>query len=329
MTDSTRMSVALCTFNGGRFVRQQIESILGQTPRPAQLVVSDDGSTDDTLAIVREVTDTPLADGVDVVVLTGSRPLGVTKNFERAVSATDGDLIALSDQDDIWHPGRLERIRARFIAEPDLLLLHTDADLVDGDGAPLGRTLFESLEITPEEFGAELSGRAFDAFIRRNLATGATVVFRRELLPVTIPFPERWVHDEWLAIVAAATGGADVLRESTIDYRQHDTNQIGVAAPSLASKVKRVLEPRSDRNAVLAERFTILAQRLEELGDRVPAEITAAAREKARFEAERAALPANRFRRAAGVRKLAASGRYERFASRGRADIIRDLLQPA
>jgi glycosyltransferase involved in cell wall biosynthesis len=329
MTDLPRVSVALCTFNGGRFVRQQLESILGQTPRPAQLVVSDDGSTDDTLAIVREVTGTLLADGVDVVVLTGSRPLGVTKNFERAVSATDGDIIALSDQDDVWHPGRLERIGSRFAADPDLLLLHTDADLVDGSGDPLGRTLFESLEITSAEFGAELAGRAFDAFIRRNLATGATVVFRRELLPLTIPFPDGWVHDEWLAIVAAATGRADVLRETTIDYRQHDTNQIGVAAPSLVSKVKRVLEPRGDRNAVLAARFAILAQRLDELGTRVPADLTAAAREKARFEAERAALPANRLRRLTKVRRLAASGRYERFASRGRADIIRDLLQQA
>jgi hypothetical protein len=323
------VSVALCTFNGGRFVRQQIESILDQTPRPAQLVVSDDGSTDDTLAIVREVTGTALADGVDVVVLTASRPLGVTKNFERAVSATDGDLIALSDQDDVWHPGRLERIGARFAAEPDLLFLHTDADLVDDGGEPLGRTLFESLEITPEEFGAELSGRAFDAFVRRNLATGATVVFRGRLLPVAIPFPDGWVHDEWLAIVAAATGRADVLREATIDYRQHDTNQIGVAAPSLAGKVSRVLEPRGRRNAVLAERFAILAKRLAELGDRVPAGITAAARDKARFEAERAALPDNRIRRVAKVLTLAASGRYERFASRGRADIIRDILQPA
>jgi len=328
MTTDLRVSVALCTFNGARYVRQQLESILEQVPRPAQLVVSDDGSTDETLAIVRDVTGGASADGVDVVVLTGSRPLGVTKNFERAMTAADGDLIALSDQDDVWHPGRLAHIAARFAADPELLLVHTDADLVGGTGELLGRRLFESLEITPGEFDQETSGRAFDAFIRRNLATGATVVLRRELLDVTVPFPEGWVHDEWLAIVAAATGHVDVLREPTIDYRQHDANQIGVAAPTLTGKIKRVLEPRGDRNAVLAARFTVLADRLAELGDRVPPERLAATVEKARFEAERAALPANRLKRFGGVRRLAAGGRYERFASRGRADIIRDLLQP-
>lgn len=325
----SRVSVALCTYNGERFVRQQIESILLQRPRPDELIVSDDGSTDQTLSIVREIAESPLADGVTVVVLTGERPLGVTRNFQRAVEAATGDLIALSDQDDVWHEGRLERIAARFAADEGLLLVHTDADLVDTDGQPLHRTLFESLEVTASEFDAELAGRAFDAFIRRNLATGATVVFRRTLLDVAIPFADGWVHDEWLAAVAAAAGRVEVLQEPTIDYRQHDSNQIGVAAPTVAGKMRRVLEPRGDRNAVLAARFGVLADRLAALGDRVPPGFVDAAREKARFEAERAALPANRLRRPWRVRRIAVGGRYERFASRGRADIIRDLLQPA
>jgi len=329
MTTRSRVSVALCTFNGARFVREQLESILRQSPPPAQLVVSDDGSTDATLDIVREVAGSALAEGVEVVVLTGERPLGVTGNFQRAVSTADGDLIALSDQDDIWHQGRLEHIAEVFATGDAPLLVHTDASLVDTAGASLGRTLFESLEITADELDAERAGRAFDAFIRRNLATGATVVFRRDLLEAALPFGAGWVHDEWLAAIAAATGRVEVLTEATIDYRQHDANQIGVAAPTLARKIGRVLEPRGDRNDVLAARFALLAERLEALGDRVPAEFVATARQKARFEAERAALPHNRLRRLGAVRRVAAGGRYERFASRGRADIIRDLLQPA
>ncbi|WP_431279771.1 glycosyltransferase family 2 protein [Leifsonia poae] len=329
MTDGLRVSVALCTFNGARFVRQQVESILAQRPGPAQLVVSDDGSRDDTLEIVRDVAGSQRAAAVEVVVLAGEQPVGVTRNFQRAVTAADGDLIALSDQDDVWHEGRLERIAARFADDPALLLVHTDADLVDSTGRRLGRTLFESLEISPDEFAAEESGRAFDAFIRRNLATGATVVFRRELLMAALPFPDGWVHDEWLAAVAAATGRVDVLREATIDYRQHESNQIGVAAPSLRGKIKRVLEPRGSRNTVLAERFATLADRLAGLGDAVAREKLDMAREKARFEAERAAFPTNRARRALPVLRLASSGRYERFASRGRGDVVRDLLQPA
>lgn len=329
MTTEPRVSVALCTFNGERFVREQLESILRQSPPPAQLVVSDDGSTDGTLEIVREVAATPLAEAVEVVVLTGERPLGVTANFQRAVSAANGELVALSDQDDVWHEGRLQRIAGLLTSGDAPLLVHTDADLVDSAGTHLGRTLFESLEITPDELHTEQAGRAFDAFIRRNLATGATVVFRRDLLEAALPFGSGWVHDEWLAMIAAAVGRVDVLPEPTIDYRQHDANQIGVAAPTLSRKIRRVLEPRGDRNDVLAARFALLAERLEALGDRVPPASLEAAREKARFEAERAALPHNRLRRLIPVLRLSAGRRYARFASRGRADIVRDLLQPA
>jgi glycosyltransferase involved in cell wall biosynthesis len=328
-TTDPRVSVALCTFNGALFVRQQVESILTQSPRPGQLVVSDDGSTDATLEIVREIAASPLAEGVEVVVLSSESPLGVTRNFQRAVAAATGELIALSDQDDVWHDGRIRRIAARFEADDALLLVHTDADLIDAAGRPLDRTLFSSLEITPAEFSAELSGQPFDAFIRRNLATGATVVFRRKLLDLAMPFPDSWLHDEWLAVIAAAAGQVEVLREATIDYRQHGANQVGVAAPTFARKLSRVLERRGDRNAILALRFEVLADRLGGLREAVPPAALELAREKARFEAERAELPAGRLRRLPRVIRLVASGRYPRLASRGRADIIRDLLQPA
>lgn len=320
-------SVALCTFDGARFVEEQVRSILTQDPPPQELVVSDDGSRDGTLDIVRRVAQESWP--TIVTVLEGDRPLGVTRNFQRAVSATDGDVVALSDQDDVWHPGRLATLGARFAAEPDLVLLHTDADLVDAEGAPLGRTLFESLEVSPQELEAERQGHAFDAFLRRNLVTGATVVFRRSLLDIALPFPEPWVHDEWLAAIAAATGRVDVETRPTIDYRQHGGNQIGVGAPTLRRKIGRVLEPRADRNQLLARRFAVLADRLATLGDLVRPGYLDAARAKAGFEATRAAMPDNRLARALPVLRLARTGQYQRYASRGAADVLRDLVQPA
>ena len=320
-----RISVALCTFNGARFVAEQVRSILEQSPAPDQLVVADDGSDDGTVEVVRRI-----ADG-RAIVLDGDHaaPLGVTANFERALAATDGDIVALSDQDDVWHGGRLAALAERFAADPGLTLVHTDADLIDDAGAPLGRTLFDSLEVQPHELAAERSGRAFDAFLRRNLATGATVVLRRSLLELARPFPESWVHDEWLAIVAAAVGRVDVVSSATIDYRIHAGNQIGVAEPTFVRKLQRVLEPRADRNRQLSVRFRTLVERLEALGDAVPAEYLQAARAKSQFETRRAGFPPGRLRRAVPVLRLAVTGRYGRFASRGRADILRDLLQPA
>ncbi|MDN4598401.1 glycosyltransferase family 2 protein [Leifsonia virtsii] len=321
---SFTVGIALCTFNGERFIERQLESILAQRPAPDEVVVSDDGSIDSTLERVEAVA---ARAPVPLTVLRGSKPLGVTANFERAVRATSSDLIALSDQDDVWHEGRLARLVREF-DDPAVLLVHTDARLVDSEGESLGRSLFESLEVTREELGREQAGDAYTVFLRRNLATGATVILRRSLLDDALPFPPGWVHDEWLAAVAAARGGVRVLTEATIDYRQHGANQIGVAAPTLARKVRRVLEPRGERNVILASRFATLADRLDGL-DGIAEERLASAREKAAFEAERAAMPASRLPRARHVLRLARTGAYERFASRGRADILRDLIQPA
>jgi glycosyltransferase involved in cell wall biosynthesis len=326
----TEISVALCTFNGAEYVGEQVSSILGQVRAPDELVVSDDGSSDGTLDVVAARVEAAASQGVspDVIVLEGAAPSGVTANFERAVAATTRPLIALSDQDDVWHVDRLARLEARF-DDQDLTLLHTDARLVDGTGAPLGSTLFEALELSDEDLRLEETGRAFEALLRRNLATGATVVFRRELLDAARPFPPEWVHDEWLAVIAAATGRVGVVREATIDYRQHGSNQIGVTAPTLRYKVRRVLEPRADRNVNLARQFRVLADRLERLGAAVPASRLNLARQKAEFEATRAAMAPNRIRRIGTVAGLARRGLYSRFASRRRFDIIRDLLQPA
>ncbi|HEV7567545.1 MAG TPA: glycosyltransferase family 2 protein [Microbacteriaceae bacterium] len=327
------ISVALCTYNGARFVGAQLSSILDQSRTPDELIVSDDGSFDDTVAVVEETIRIHAAqsDGRAPVYVAhvNDRPLGVTRNFERTVTACTGTLVALSDQDDVWHRDRLERLVREFDEDPGLLLLHTDARLVDEQGAPLGMTLFEALEITAGDRALELSGGGFDALLRRNLATGATVIFRRELLEQALPFPAEWVHDEWLAIIAAATGRITVVPEPTIDYRQHGANQIGVRAPTLRHKVRRVLESRSDRNAALARKFMVLADRLDELGDAVTAEDRQKVRRKAEFEAFRDALPTRRWRRIRAVLRADRADLYTRFASRGRADVIRDLLQPA
>ncbi|MFC4243554.1 glycosyltransferase family 2 protein [Gryllotalpicola reticulitermitis] len=317
--------MALCTRNGASYLTEQLHSVFTQTVPVAELIVSDDDSSDGTVALAGRLA----ADaGVRMTLLENRPPLGVTKNFEQAVRHATGDLVALADQDDIWHPDKLERATAVF-DDPSALLVHSDARLVGPDGEPLGSTMFEQLEVPDEELRLEESGRGFDAVLRRNLATGATVLFRRSLLERALPFPETWVHDEWLAAIAASYGGLRVLREPTVDYRLHGANQIGVEAPTLRRKVNRVVgEPRGDRNRVLALKFAELAARLAALDD-VPDALKAAANDKAQFERVRARMPRARALRTASVTRLMIAGGYGRFASRGRFDILRDLLQRA
>lgn len=325
-----RISVALGTRNGGAFVGLQVASILSQRPAPIELVVGDDDSSDDTLAIVERVhAEARAADPSLPTVLRIIRrqpALGVTANFAATLAACEGDLIALSDQDDLWMPGKLAALAAAFAADPALLLVHTDARLVDGDGAPLGLTLLDALEATPRERAGLAGGEALPVLLRRNLVTGATVMLRRTLLPAALPIPEEWVHDEWLAAVAAATGRLRLVPEALIDYRQHGANQIGARRPTLADKIARLREPRAARAAGLARRTALLAERGRVLG--VAPAVQAQLDAKADHEARRARLPRVRLARVPAVVAGALAGRYGRY-SRGAIDVLRDLTTPA
>ena len=324
------VSVALCTFNGVAFLGEQVASILKQTLLPAQIVLSDDASSDRTIEVFGEALELaklsrPEVKDIDVVILRNGSALGVTKNFEQAISHCMGDLIALSDQDDLWAPRRLERMVEEFQKDPDLLLLFTDSRLVDEKGLPLGLSTFQALGVSAEEKDLVHSGRALEVFVRRNLVTGATTVFRRALFGMAQPFPGSWVHDEWLGIVAAAAGRVDFLAEALVDYRQHSRNEIGAKKPGWRHYVGRIIFSRTERNARLYSRaenmdhhpfFAAASPAMREVAE-----------EKLLHEVARQALPAARLKRIAGVFAEIRSGRYRRFGL-GAQDVVRDLLQP-
>lgn len=329
---SPSISVALCTRNGAVYVREQVESILRQTLLPFEVVLCDDDSSDTTVEIVEAVFSEfhRSRPGVQIglTVLRNAPPLGITGNFERAITSTTGELVVLCDQDDFWHPERIAIAAARFVAEPALTLLHGDARLVDRRGNPLGLTLFGALEVTEQERMEIHGGRAFRALMRRNLVTGATTMFRRTLLEKALPLPSSWVHDEWLGAIAAATGRVDFLDQPLVDYRQHGANQIGVSKLSLTGKLRKLREPRDGRNRRLLGNAVILCERLSNLGTDVSPETLAAADGKRHHEAARSALPAARISRVADVLRERRAGGYTDYG-RGTADMVRDLVQPA
>ena len=319
------VSVALCTHNGADFVEEQVRSILAQTRPPTQIVLSDDASTDATVALVTALVE---PSGIPFTVLANSEALGVTRNFEQAVRACSGDLIALSDQDDVWHEQRLEVMTALFAGRPELLLAAGDARLVDEHGAPLEHSLFEALEISADEFASMRDGKAFATLLHRNLATGATTVFRRSLAEAAMPFPKAWVHDEWLASLGAAIGSIELVRDRLVDYRQHGSNQIGVSKLSLVGKLRRVFEPRSARNLRLVARAEALVDRLETTELTVDVGVLDGARGKLAHERLRSSLPVRRLARMLPVLREWRRDGYSLYG-RGSADALRDLLQPA
>ena len=326
------VSVALCTFNGERFVAEQVASILAQRRVPDEIVLSDDASSDSTVTIVEEAVARFSAEhlGQKVVLRVFRNPvaLGVVRNFEQAVTAATGDFIVLCDQDDRWAPDRIARALTAFAEQPDRLLIHADANLIDSDGNPLGETLFRALGMTARERELIASGRALPALLGRNLVTGATTMFRSGLLEPALPFPSSWVHDEWLAVIAAATGRMDFLSDRLIDYRQHDGNAIGASRIGLSGRLDRLREPREKRNRALVERATDLVDRLVALGPAVSAANLGLAQAKLAHESARLALPPARFRRIGPLLRELSRGGYTHYG-RGLQDALRDLVQPA
>jgi glycosyltransferase involved in cell wall biosynthesis len=325
------LSVALCTYNGASFIAEQLQSILDQTSPPDEIVVSDDGSTDGTLNVVDRVFSTWRREWpdvrIDLRVLRNQAPLGVAANFEQALVACTGELIALSDQDDVWHPNRLERVVCEFNRRPELFLLHTDARLVDEGGRPSGQTV---LGVHGVSVGEQLDvhhGQALKSLLRRNIATGATMTIRRTLLDLAVPIPSPWVHDEWLAMVAAITGVVDVLPETLVDYRQHNGNQIGASSLDAVGKLGRLQAPRTERNARLLDRAIALQTRASALLPHPSPYILAMIDAKVMHERARSALPRNRLQRILPVLRELRSGRYCQFGL-GLQDVLRDLVQP-
>lgn len=325
------VSVALCTYNGARFIREQVRSMCLQTRPPVEIVLSDDGSTDDSVAVARDAwrachLERPGLD-IRLQVLQNDRALGVTRNFQQAVSACRAQLIALSDQDDVWDADRLETMSQIFSARDDLLLLHSDARLIDEAGRDLDRSLFGALGVRASEISLIHEGRAFDVLLRRNLATGATVVFRRELLQRALPFPDEWLHDEWLAVIASSIGGVDVIEQATIGYRQHAANQVGAPRGSVLHLVRKLWTARGDSHDRRAARARVLCDRLAAEPLPVNAPLQQKASERLSHELARAALPEGRLARLRPVLGELVRGRYARFGY-GVRGAVRDLLEP-
>lgn len=218
-----KLSVALCTYNGERFLAKQLASIKQQTRLPDEVVVCDDGSTDRTLEIVREFA---ASVSFPVKIVENKQNLGSSKNFEQAIRLCSGDLIALSDQDDLWHPNRLERSVQELRMHPEAGLVFADGDIIDDQDQAIGKRLWQAFQFT-EARRAEMRAGIYDLLLKYRFVTGATVVFRAILRDHCLPIPANWIHDEWLAAIIAAFSDLRPIDEPLISYREHTSQQVG------------------------------------------------------------------------------------------------------
>lgn len=232
--------VVLCTYNGAAHLMRQLDSILEQSVRLDEVVISDDASSDATVAMLNTFAARAEAMGIRVVLVLRTQNVGFVRNFSEALRLSTTDVVFLCDQDDVWFQQRVEFFLRRFSADPGLLLLHGNARLVDASGNALGDSLAEALRIHPAELAMEASAMPLDAFLVRNLVTGATSAMRRQVVEQSLPIAAGWVHDEWLGVVAAVHGRVGFVCEPMVDYRQHGGNQIGAKRESFRQRLRRL-----------------------------------------------------------------------------------------
>lgn len=238
MSDQPLISIALCTYNGAAFLPVQMDSLLAQTWTNLEVVAVDDGSTDGTWDILQDYA----ARDSRVTVHANEQNLGFLLNFQKAFTLTRGAFIAPCDQDDWWHPAKLEGLYAALGSHA---LAYCDSLFIDEEGRSLGRKASETLRMYQGDDPA--------AFVFANCISGHALLARRDLVDRALPFPPGCFHDWWLAFAAASTDGLVFVPETWVHYRQH------AAAQTDMSGRGRRLRPRSPRMVELGCRRDLIS----------------------------------------------------------------------
>ena len=207
------ISVAMAVYNGEKFLRQQLESLCSQTVAADEIVITDDCSSDRTVAIILE-----FKKRLPICLEINRYRVGFVKNFERAISLCKGQFIALCDQDDIWNPVKIERLITKI---GECGVIHSDAQVICERGSIIAESWTSYFRKKKEHnFKEYLCGR--------NNITGCTSLINRKILDSLLPIPDEMpFHDWWIGMIAAKNGGVKYLHEQLMQYRLHQSNAIG------------------------------------------------------------------------------------------------------
>ena len=208
--DMQRKSVCIATFNGEKYIIQQLISILSQLAEDDEVIISDDSSTDATLTLIRKLNDPR------VRIFANNKFHSPIYNFEFCLTKTTGDIIFFSDQDDIWLPEKVRDIMKVFKKDPDVTLVASNARIIDFEGEMISGSFYHP--------GFRFTSRVLENVIK-NRFLGCSIAMRRSMLQIVIPFPSRIpMHDSWLGIMNQLFGKVHFINTPLIAFRQHEVN---------------------------------------------------------------------------------------------------------
>lgn len=223
-----KTSVVLAAYNGAIFIREQLDSIFQQSTSIGELIIVDDHSTDGTSEIIKEYA----ANYSKITLITNEQNEGVVSSFEKGIKAASGDIIFLCDQDDLWKINKVE-VFIEYFMEHNLLIVFSDAQLINADGESLEKTFMDKLGVPVESKSLILDGKIDKVLMKGNIVSGATMAFRKEIIDYNIlPLiteEKHMLHDRFIAGVIAAQFPERVLfiDECLSDYRVHENQFMG------------------------------------------------------------------------------------------------------
>jgi len=320
-----KISVALCTYNGSEFLEQQLNSFIHQDRQPDEIIICDDQSTDRTLDIINSFSrNAPFK----VYFYLNDKNLGIVKNFEKTINLCTGNLIALSDQDDVWHSKKIERCEKIFNERPDVGLLFSNAEIVDNTLNALGYDIFNRVNFSQKEQQHLINNNGLPVLLKHYIVTGATMCFRADFKPAVLPIPSCWFHDTWIALVIASISNMTFIGEPMIKYRQHSNNQIGGIKTGFIKQLAKALQVnRDDYYKTELQKYRLILDRLSEIADSftIPNKNALLLKDKLNHLQTRASMNKNRFLRFPIIISELLNLRYQRY-SRNWGSIALDLL---
>lgn len=223
------ISVALCTYNGERFLSEQLDSILNQTHKVDEIIICDDCSSD-TTPLVLENYEKQFPDTIKV--FYNEKSLHVIKNFEKAIKKSNGDIILLCDQDDVWKENKVERTVQYFQDNPTMLGVFHELELMNQDNQTLHKTMLQKLGVNQSLLSQIKNNNTwFQFLLLRNIVTGAALAIKKEAKEYIFPFIANAIaiiHDYDIALVLSNQNKLGFLEEKLGYYRIHDAQQVGI-----------------------------------------------------------------------------------------------------
>jgi len=240
MTQTRSISVAMCTYNGEKYLGEQLQSIANQTRLPAELVICDDCSTDASAMLIKDFKksapfDVKLVENPKNI---GSAKKGVTRNFENASRLCSGDFIALCDQDDIWFPEKLARLATQMESDPRLGGVFSDAQLVDQQSRPTGARLSQANGFSRQDQARLEQGDALPILLAMTKVYGCTLMFDAGLRETILPVPPSWWFDAWLACTIAVHSRLGYVADPLFSYRIHPSQQVSASVSTYADRIR-------------------------------------------------------------------------------------------